>query len=222
MKKPTKKVLSFIFVCLYLITIVFSFNVVEAYSRWGSRGAEVTEIQTRLKNWGYYGGAIDSIYGSATTAAVRLFQQRNGLYVDGICGTQTLRALGINPNASTGTSNRTNDLALLARAVYSEARGEPYIGQVAIAAVVLNRVKHPSFPNTIAGVIYQPGAFTAVSDGQINLAPDDTARRAAQDAMNGYDPSHGCIYYYNPATATNKWIFSRPVALRIGKHVFAR
>lgn len=222
MKKPTKKILSFIFVCLYLVTIVFSFNVVEAYSRWGSRGAEVKEIQTRLKNWGYYGGAIDSVYGSATTAAVRLFQQRNGLLVDGIAGTQTLRALGINSNASTGTANRTNDLALLARAVFAEARGEPYIGQVAIAAVVLNRVRHPSFPNTIAGVIYQPGAFTAVTDGQINLSPDATAKRAAQEALNGYDPSHGCIYYYNPATTTNKWIYSRPVALRIGKHVFAR
>ncbi len=210
-----------VIVLLLGITVVNSMSTANALSRYGSRGAEVTEIQTRLKNWGYYTGAVDGIYGPITTSAVRYFQQKNGLVVDGIAGTRTLQAMGINSNAP-ASSSWANNLALLARIIYAEARGEPYTGQVAIGAVVLNRVKHPSFPNTIAGVIYQPGAFTAVSDGQFNLAPDATAKRAAQDALNGWDPVHGAIYYYNPAKTTNKWIYSRPVVTTIGKHVFAR
>lgn len=179
-------------------------------------------IQTKLKNWGYYTGAIDGIYGPKTRQAVRYFQSKNGLAVDGIVGPKTAAALGISLSTSTSTSGiSSSDLNLLARCVYAEARGEPYTGQVAIAAVVLNRVKSPSFPNTIAGVIYQPYAFTAVDDGQINLTPNQTAYKAAQDALNGWDPTYGCIYYYNPATATSSWIWSRKVVLSIGRHNFA-
>lgn len=187
---------------------------------WGARGETVREIQRRLKNWGYYDGSVDGIYGYGTWAAVRKFQQKNGLKVDGVAGTSTLQALGI-PTGSSQSSDSRN-VYLLAAAIYGEARGEPYTGQVAVGAVILNRVRHTSFPNTIAGVIYQPGAFDAVRDGQINLTPNETAYKAASDALNGWDPTGGCIYYWNPATATSKWIWSRPIITQIGKHVFAK
>lgn len=196
-----------------------------ALSKYGSRGEEVRQIQTKLKRWGYYNGNIDGIYGSQTQKAVRWFQSKNGLTVDGIAGKNTLRAMGIyNSTSNSGGSNSTNsnDLNLLSRVVYGEARGEPYSGQVAVAAVVLNRVKSSSFPNTISGVIYQRGAFDAVSDGQINLTPNSTAKKAAQDALNGWDPSYGAIYYFNPSTATNKWIWSRPMTVTIGRHRFCK
>lgn len=184
--------------------------------------AENRTIQTKLKRWGYYKGAVDGIYGPQTKKAVRYFQSKNGLAVDGIVGPQTARALGMTLSSSgSGSSQSSGDLNLLARCVYAEARGEPYTGQVAVAAVVLNRVKSASFPNTIAGVIYQPYAFTAVDDGQINLTPNSTAYKAAQDALNGWDPTYGCLYYYNPATATSSWIWSRQTVVTIGKHVFA-
>ena len=174
-----------------------------------------------MKNWGYYKGNIDGIYGYQTYQAVRLFQQKNGLKVDGIAGPETLAALGLPTGKSTSqTSNK--DLNLLARVIYAEARGDPYVGQVAIGAVVLNRVRDSRFPKTIAGVIYQPGAFTAVADGQINLEPNETAYKAARDALNGWDPTYGCVYYWNPATATSKWVWSRPIVTQIGKHVFAK
>lgn len=182
--------------------------------------AENRTIQTKLKRWGYYTGSIDGIYGPLTKKAVRYFQSKNGLAVDGIVGPKTAAALGMRLSSS-GSSQSSNDLNLLARCVYAEARGEPYTGQVAVAAVVLNRVRSASFPNTIAGVIYQPYAFTAVDDGQINLTPNSTAYKAAQDALNGWDPTYGCLYYYNPATATSSWIWSRQTVVTIGKHVFA-
>ena len=182
--------------------------------------AENRTIQTKLKRWGYYTGSIDGIYGPLTKKAVRYFQSKNGLAVDGIVGPQTARALGMTLSSSP-SSQSSSDLNLLAKCVYAEARGEPYTGQVAVAAVVLNRVKSASFPNTIAGVIYQPYAFTAVDDGQINLTPNSTAYKAAQDALNGWDPTYGCLYYYNPATATSSWIWSRQTVVTIGKHVFA-
>ncbi|HKL74007.1 MAG TPA: spore cortex-lytic enzyme [Clostridia bacterium] len=185
----------------------------------GSTGAKVKTIQTKLKNWGYYAGTIDGIYGSKTTAAVKYFQRVNKLSADGIVGKKTAAALGISLGSSSSTSS-TGDSYLLARLIYGEARGEPYTGQVAIAAVALNRVRSSSFPNTISGVIYQPGAFTVVSDGQINLTPNDTAIRAAKDAMNGWDPTYGCLFYYNPNTATNAWIRSKTIKLTIGEHVF--
>ena len=230
-----KKNLRAILVIFLVGSIFISYNVffrnneLLALSKYGSRGEEVRTIQTKLKRWGYYNGNVDGIYGSQTLAAVKRFQQKNGLTVDGIAGTKTLQAMGIysssgNSSSSSNSSTSTNssDLNLLSRLVYGEARGEPYTGQVAVAAVVLNRVKHSSFPNTIAGVIYQSGAFDVVSDGQINLTPNETAKKAAQDALNGWDPSNGAIYYFNPSTATNKWIWSRPMTVTIGKHRFCK
>lgn len=127
-------------------------------------------------------------------------------------------------HASAQTGRSSSDVQLIARAVNGEARGEPYEGQVAVAAVILNRVKHSSFPNSISGVIYQPGAFTAVSDGQINvpIAADSTVYKACQDAMNGWDPTGGAIYYFNPDTATSSWIWSRTFIKQIGKHRFCK
>ena len=189
-----------------------------AVLRQGATGGEVKEVQRRLKNWGYYTGSVDGIFGSKTTAAVRYFQSKNGLAVDGIVGKNTAAAMGITLAGS--SSSTSGDAYLLARIIHAEARGEPYVGQVAVGAVVLNRVKSSSFPNTISGVIYQAGAFDAVYDGQINLTPNSTAIRAAQDALNGWDPTYGCLYYYNPATATSKWMLSKTVHLVIGQHAF--
>lgn len=182
--------------------------------------SENKAIQQKLKELGYYKGSIDGVYGQGTRSAVIAFQKANGLSADGIVGPKTASALGVTIN-SEEVAQSGSDLYLLAKCVYSEARGEPYEGQVAVAAVVLNRVESPQFPNTIAEVIYQPWAFTAVHDGQINLEPNSTAYSAAKDAMNGWDPTYGCLYYYNPTTATSKWIFSRTTVVTIGKHVFA-
>lgn len=198
--------------------------------RRGSRGELVTTLQKRLKTWGYYTGSVDGIFGSQTEQAVKYFQRKNGLAVDGIVGPATAKAAGISltggssggSSSSSGTGSSSSDVYLLARCVYGEARGESYKGQVAVAAVVLNRVRSSSFPNTISGVIYQPGAFSVVADGQINLTPNDTALKAARDAMNGWDPTGGCLYYYNPAKTSNKWILSRPIMMRIGNHVFCK
>ena len=191
----------------------------DLYKR-GSSGQRVTEIQTRLKNWGYYDGGIDGVYGSRTEAAVRWFQRQNGLSADGQAGPQTLAALGL-PTGEGGTpQDSSGDVWLLARLISAEARGEPYVGQVAVGAVVLNRVRHPSFPSTVSGVIYQTDAFTCVSDGQFNQPIAESAYRAAQDALAGWDPSGGAIYYFNPATATSRWIWSRPLIVTIGNHRF--
>lgn len=185
-------------------------------SQFGSSGEEVRQIQKKLKTLGYYTGAVDGIFGSQTRAAVKAFQKACGLTVDGIAGPKTLRYLGI----TTDTSFNSSDVYLLARLIAAEARGESYTGQVAVGAVVLNRVSHPSFPDTIAGVIYQAGAFSCVTDSNWNVTPSATAQKAARDAMNGWDPSGGAIYYYNPRTAQSKWIRSRPVITTIGNHVF--
>lgn len=229
MKYRIKKNIKPIVILTILFTIFISYHIfirneeVQALSKYGSRGQEVITIQTKLKRWGYYNGNIDGIYGSQTLAAVKWFQSKNGLVVDGIAGTKTLQAMGIySSSSSTSSSSNSNNLNLLARLVYGEARGEPYTGQVAVAAVVLNRVKSSSFPNTISGVIYQSGAFDVVRDGQINLTPNSTAIKAAQDALNGWDPSYGAIYYFNPNTATNKWIWSRPHTVTIGNHRFCK
>ena len=219
-----KKVLVFsIFLIILIFFISNLFQASIALSKFGSSGDEVRQIQQKLKNWGYYNGAVDGVYGSKTVAAVKKFQQKNGLTADGIAGTKTLQALGINTTSSSGNKTSNNsDLNLLSHLVYGEARGEIYKGQVAVAATVLNRVSDSRFPNTIAGVIYQSGAYTAVSDGQINLSPDSSAKKAAQDAINGWDPSLGSIYYFNPNTATSKWIWSRPQVITIGKHIFCK
>ena len=226
-----KKNLIILIIFIILIGFYLSYNIFFrkdsssslALSKYGSRSDEVTQIQTKLKRWGYYNGNIDGIYGSQTLAAVRWFQSKNGLTQDGIAGPKTLAAMGIfNSNSTQNNTNYSGDTNLLAKLVYAESRGEPYTGQVAVASVVLNRVKSSSFPNSIAGVIYQNGAFSVVSDGQINLEPNDTARKAAQDAINGWDPSYGAIYYFNPNTAKNAWIWSRPVTVVIGNHRFCK
>lgn len=210
-----KRIIAIVLLVLLILPLAAS----AASVSYGARGDDVKKIQQALKKWGYYKGSVDGIFGSGTLAAVKDFQRKNGLTADGIIGPKTASALGITLGG-TGASATTGDVYLLARIIYGEARGEPYKGQVAIGAVVLNRVKSASFPNTIAGVIYQRGAFDAVSDGQINLAPDAAAVRAARDALNGWDPTNGCLFYYNPKTATSRWMLSRPVLLRIGNHVF--
>ena len=182
----------------------------------GSRGETVKQIQRVIKNNGYYTGSIDGIYGEKTAEGVRKYQRANGLTADGVTGPNTLRKMGI----ASSSNVQANDLYLLSRIISAEARGEPYSGQVAVGAVILNRMKHPSFPNTMSGVIYQPGAFSALDDGQFNEPIADVSRRAAQDALNGVNPIGDAIYYYNPVTATNKWIRSRPVIKTIGQHVF--
>ena len=230
MLKNKKKIVIILSITILLIGVIafivlFENNEVEALSKYGSRGDEVRQIQTKLKRWGYYNGNVDGIYGSQTLEAVKYFQRKNGLTVDGIAGPATLKAMGISNSSNSSSSSSTSNLSnvnLLARLIYGEARGEPYTGQVAVGAVVMNRVKSSSFPNTISGVIYQSGAFDAVRDGQINLSPNSTAIKAAQDAINGWDPSYGAIYYFNPSTATNKWIWSRPMTVTIGRHRFCK
>lgn len=191
----------------------------------GSSGANVTKVQNRLIQYGYMTGSADGKYGEKTRDAVILFQKRNGLTVDGRVGKATAAALGVTLTSSTSSSSSTivsADQKLLAKLVYAEARGESYKGQVAVAAVVLNRVSSSSFPNTISGVIYQTGAFSCVSNGSINNTPNDTAVRAALDAMNGWDPTNGCLYYYNPGKTSDSWIRTRTVVTVIGNHYFAR
>ena len=219
-----KRIFTTILLLAIIATLIgISRYSVQALSKYGSRGSEVRQIQTKLKNWGYYKGSVDGIYGPKTREAVKYFQRKNGLAVDGIVGKKTAAAMGISLSSSGGSiSNQSSsDLNLLAKCVHAEARGESYVGQVAVAAVILNRVKSKNFPNSIAGVIYQPWAFTCVNDGQINLAANQTAIKAAQDALNGWDPTYGALYYYNPRTASSSWIFSRKTTVTIGQHVFA-
>lgn len=185
---------------------------------------DVVTIQTKLKRWGYFDGPITGYYGNLTTKAVKYFQRVNGLEQTGQVGPKTANALGMSYlySSTKTSSSSSSDLYLLAKCIHAEARGEVYMGQVAVGAVILNRVASSLFPNTISGVIYQPYAFTAVNDGQINLEPDSTSYQAAQDALNGWDPTYGSLYYYNPKTATSSWIYSREVTIVIGNHTFAR
>lgn len=232
MSKERKKLilaLAVIF-ALNIFIIALAQNASADLYKKGSSGSTVTEIQKRLKNWGYYTGTVDGVFGSQTEKAVRYFQQKNGLTVDGQVGNQTLAALGITPSGGGSSgggssgggsgSSGSGDEYLLARLISAEARGEPYTGQVAVGAVVLNRVDHPSFPNSVSGVIYQSGAFSCLYDGQFDQPIAESAYRAARDALNGWDPSYGAIYYFNPSTATSKWIWSRPAIVTIGKHMF--
>lgn len=202
--------------------ILFIQSVSAAVYKIGSSGDQVTLIQEKLIRWGYLEGPADGIYGSKTAGAIRYFQKTNGLSIDGMAGPETLAALGIfeQGNGGGGANPQDGDAALLARIISAEARGEPYAGQVAVGAVILNRVEHPSFPGTISGVVYQPGAFSCLTDGQVNQPVAESARRAAQDALNGSDPSGGAIYYFNPSTATSSWIWSRPLITVIGRHRF--
>lgn len=217
---------------IFAMDIYFSRALAQETLYWGARGQEVKTLQQTLKKWGYYNGPVDGVYGGGTFTAVKDFQRKNGLSVDGVVGAQTSKAMGLSIDGNKSDSgkakytsgnagiSRNEDITLLAKAITGEARGEPYKGQVAVGAVILNRVKSPKFPNTIAGVIYQPGAFVAVDDGQINLPPAESCKKAAGDAMNGWDPTYGTLYYWNPATATSKWIWSREVTVKIGKHWF--
>lgn len=224
--KFAEKLLLLTIVLLFALSSVQIFSTA-SLSKQGSQGDEVTQIQTKLQEQGYYNGNVDGVFGSGTKRAVVAFQQDNGLKSDGIVGSATLKALGIGGSSSGGSGGGSasgnfsdSEVALLARIISAESRGEPYEGQVAVGAVILNRIDHPSFPNTLSGVIYQPGAFTCVTDGQIDADVADSAIRAANDAMNGWDPTGGAIYYFNPSTATSKWIWSREVILEIGKHKF--
>jgi N-acetylmuramoyl-L-alanine amidase len=219
-KNPRRILRLMVLAIIGILTIasIPSTKNVEALSKMGSRGSEVREIQTKLKNWGYYKGNVDGIFGSKTRDAVLWFQRKNGLKADGIAGPATLAAMGIFTKSS--PSGGQGNLNLLARLISAEARGEPYTGQVAVGAVVLNRIEHPSFPDTMAGVIYQKDAFTCLQDGQFNEPVAESAYRAARDALNGWDPSGGAIYYYNPRTATNQWIRKRKIITTIGTHVF--
>lgn len=215
-----KKIIALSVLIFFIGIAIRSYNNTQnTLSKFGSSGNEVIKIQTKLKNWGYYSGDIDGIYGSRTKEAVKKFQKNNNLTADGIAGTKTLDKMGITESSS---SSSENDAKLLARIINAEARGESYVGQVSVGAVVLNRVAHSSFPNTIAGVIFQEGAFSAINDGQWDADMYQTPYKAAMDALNGWDPTGGAIYYYNPEKTTNKWIYSRPVLVTIGKHVFAK
>ena len=230
MKRQKKRLCALLCTILLLNTLVLGFaqSALAASYRQGDSGSAVTTIQTKLKRWGYFDGPVDGIYGSKTTKAVRSFQRKNGLTADGVAGPATLKALGMEQtsqnsgSSQTGSSggNASGDVALLAKVISAEARGEPYDGQVAVGAVILNRIAHPSFPNTIAGVVYEPGAFTCMVDGQIDQPIASSAYQAARDALNGADPSGGAIYYFNPVTATSAWIWSRPLLTVIGKHRF--
>lgn len=213
---------------LNIAIILFAQSASAATYKQGAQGKPVKEIQQILKKQGIYTGSIEGIYGSRTASAVKAFQKSVGIAVDGICGPVTLKYLGLQHLSSGGgtgggsSSSYNNNLALLAKLISAEARGEPYNGQVAVGAVIMNRIKHPSFPSTLSGVIYQPRAFTATDDGQINEPIVDSAFRAAADALNGWDPTSGCIYYFNPSTATSSWIWSRPQVMTIGKHIFCK
>ena len=220
MRRPfDKRLAALVLTLLLTLTVTQSQGAVVSL---GSRGNKVAHIQQRLKEWGYYTGEVDGFFGRGTHNAVVRFQRQNGLSADGQVGKKTAAAMGV---SLTGTISaalyRESELSLLSRLVSGEARGEPYIGQVAVAAVVLNRVRSDEFPDTISGVIFQPGAFDAVWDGQFDLTPTDSCIRAARDAINGWDPTGGCVYYYNPSTATNEWIWTRQVQLTIGRHAFA-
>ena len=204
-----------------VVLIVMCCFALTAFAKHGLSEEEIRAVQKKLKNWGYYSGAVDGIYGEKTTAAVKYFQRKNGLTADGIVGARTAEKLGMSLG-SASKEDVSQDVYLLAKAVYGEARGEPYRGQVAVAAVILNRVKSSEFPNSIHGVIYQKGAFSIVADGQINLAPNAEALSAAQDALNGVDPTGGCLFYYNPKKTNNGYMLSKPVYTVIGNHSFCK
>ncbi len=229
-KRTMKKLVIQIFAIILVNVLVISAiaysrnNTTQTLSRIGSRGQEVREIQQKLRELGIYSGSVDGVYGTATQKAVRQFQKNCGLTVDGIAGPKTLLYLGLGSGGGSSSSGgySSSDVYLLAKVIAAEARGESYTGQVAVGAVVLNRVRHSSFPDSISGVVYQAGAFSAVRDSNWSVAPDATAQKAARDAINGWDPTGGAIYYYNPAKTSNRWIRTRPVITTIGRHVFCK
>ena len=220
-----KKICKTLFIAIINVVLIFFVTVnsnesVQTLSKYGSTGEEVKQIQQVLKSQGYYAGSVDGVFGSGTKNAVIAYQRDNGLDADGIVGPKTLKLMGISSGPSDVGSLTSADVNLLAKVISAESRGEPYTGQVAVGAVILNRIEHPSFPNTLSGVVYQPGAFSCMTDGQIDQSVSDSSVRAAQDAINGFDPSGGAIYYYNPKKTSNKFMLSRPVITVIGAHKF--
>ncbi|MGO0123438.1 spore cortex-lytic enzyme [Desulfothermobacter acidiphilus] len=194
---------------------------------WGSTGWQVTRVQQRLAQWGYYDGPIDGVFGYQTWKAVRYFQWKNGLAVDGVVGPDTWAALGFpsytpTPAVSRGYATDRDAVLLLARLIMGEAADEPFEGKVAVGAVVLNRMRHPNFPHSIPGVIFQPGAFESVSNGQIWRPLSPEAVRAAELALAGWDPTGGALYFWNPAKPVSAWVWTRTIVTRIGNHIFAR
>ncbi|HWI63509.1 MAG TPA: spore cortex-lytic enzyme [Symbiobacteriaceae bacterium] len=224
-----KRVLAWLLVLILVMTALpWTASAQQPTLRWGSRGASVRLAQRKLKAWGYYKGGLDGVYGRRMYGAVISFQRKNGLRADGVVGPGTWAALGERGTAAGGGggrgrgASRTDDQELLARVISAEAKGEPYEGQVAVGAVILNRVRDSRFPNTLAGVVYQTHAFESVSNGAVYIPATASSRRAARDALNGWDPTNGCVFFWNPAKAVSKWIWSRPIVKRIGGHVFAR
>lgn len=220
------KITAFVLVALVMLSATLytgtSYNQSSTYtlSKLGSRGDEVRRIQKKLKELGYYKGSVDGIYGTSTKKAVTAFQKNCGITADGIAGAKTLKFLGLGSSSSASSTHTSSDIKLLAKLIAAEARGESYKGQVAVGAVVLNRVEHSSFPDSISGVIYQKGAFSCVNDSNWSVAPTAESLKAAQDCINGWDPSGGAIYYYNPKKTTNAFMHSRPVITVIGRHRF--
>lgn len=236
-----KIVVVMIFSILALVGLsLWETSALEAQARrtlyWGSRGSDVSTVQRRLKNWGYYDGPITGYFGPKTSSAVKFFQRKNGLRQDGLVGPNTWSALGYGGVAAAPRSTQAkttaakgakgitnnNDQHLIARLIHAEARAEPYIGQVAVAAVLLNRMRSSEFPNSVAGVIYQPLAFESVANGQFNIPPKEENYRAARDALNGYDPTYGCTFFWNPSKPVSKWIWSRKIIVKYGNHVFGK
>ncbi len=231
LSSPVKKAICLLLCFSFILSISFfvsareqNTEAQEVLSKLGSRGDEVRRIQKKLKELGFFNGSVDGIYGTQTQNAVKQFQKSVGITADGIAGNKTLLYLGLGGSFSSGSSGgySSSDIYLLAKVIAAEARGESYVGQVAVGAVVLNRVDSSSFPDTIAGVVYQKGAFSAVTDSNWSVSPDSTSKKAAQDAINGWDPSGGALYYYNPAKTSNKWIRTRPVITSIGRHLFCK
>ncbi|HLV09086.1 MAG TPA: spore cortex-lytic enzyme, partial [Halanaerobiales bacterium] len=231
-RQKFRRFLAAFLLLLIVITAIYFIPHIQAAQPtlyWGNRGSAVRTLQWKLQQWGYFSGRVDGVYGSQTYRAVIDFQRKNRLRVDGIVGQQTWRALGYEwsgagsqqVSARTTGVSRNNDLELIARLIHAEARAEPYEGKVAVAAVLLNRVASPSFPNTISGVIYQPLAFESVANGQFNYPPTNEEVRAARSALNGWDPTHGALFFWNPSKPVNQWIWSRNIVRRIGEHVFA-
>lgn len=207
----------------YIVADNYAESTQQVLSKLGSQGEEVRQIQRKLKSLGFFNGTVDGIYGIQTRSAVRRFQASVGIKVDGVAGPKTLLYMGLGSGSSGGSGGfSSSDVYLLAKVIAAEARGESYTGQVAVGAVVLNRVDSSSFPDTVSGVVYQSGAFSAVTDSNWSVAPDATSRKAAQDAINGWDPSGGALYYYNPSKTSNRWIRTRPVITTIGSHIFCR
>jgi len=233
LKKMHKVLYRFVilYIMVFVILVTVFFNTGGEAARpalyWGASGSNVRLLQWKLQQWGYYDGIIDGIFGTETALAVRDFQRKNRLRVDGIVGPETWAALGDRgevvgvQRVASGAVNRNDSVEMLARLIHAEARGEPFEGQVAVGAVLLNRVASASFPNSLSGVIYQPLAFESVANGQFNLPPTAENIRAARSAINGWDPTYGSLFFWNPSKPVTRWIWSRPIVRRIGDHVFA-